>query len=477
MVGDINVSPQHNMMTKGEKTCRVQPKAMAVLLYLAQHNERVINNDELLDQVWQGRVVTHSSIQKSVNVLRSAFKELDNDFDYVVYFSKRGYQLVKPAQSTSDKAATHIVGSITVTLLTTFTFTAFIAYLAYLYYPFKTEEKSVLTQDKLASFIQVKPFVSNTGREKIIVPHVNSNRVAFIRDDNTQNNSINGLDEGETKSYLYIKGTNGQQWQVSAARGNFVHLAWSPSGRNLVAIDAHYDSKHSLAEAQKDPPTYYSFHIYTLDYKAEKIIEKNLLSHWAGNVNSVAWWNEGTLEFTASQGAKFAYERYRYDIAEQNISTLKKLPNEGKLVSSHIFNKQTALLRLLGENQSIYFLDNYQQLIGHWPIPFKVISMSWLSNEQGVLLLSANNQLSILYTDGRMHTINYSPKVKGHMRHARSNNKGRSIVLTVDAPTPTNKVANSSIHNIAETTIDGASSQVRFLAKGGGFIYSTPTID
>ena len=52
MVGDISISPQHNTITKDGHVCRLQPKAMAVLHYLAKYSDRVINNDELLDQVW-----------------------------------------------------------------------------------------------------------------------------------------------------------------------------------------------------------------------------------------------------------------------------------------------------------------------------------------------------------------------------------------------------------------------------------------
>lgn len=477
VVGDIHVSPQHNMMSKDEKTCRVQPKAMAVLLYLAKHNERVINNDELLDQVWQGRVVTHSSIQKSVNVLRSAFKELDSAFDYVLYFSKRGYQLVSPNQPSPQNIPQNITKQITFSLLAMFTVTALIAYLAYLYLSFKTQKKLNSQDESSAPFIQVKPFVSNTGREKIIAPHFNSNRVAFIRDELSPDNSGNQSTTQMTKSHLYIKGMNGQQWQVSAARGNFVNLAWSASGRNLVAIDAHYDSSIPLTKAQQGPPKFYTFHIYTLDYKAEKVIEKNLLSHWSGNIHSVAWWDEGTLEFTASPSDDFAYVRYRYDIAEQNISSLKSLSDEGKLVSSHIVNKQTALLRLFGENQRVYFLDSSQQLISDWAIPFKVISMNWISNTLGVLLLSTDNLLFILYADGRLLPVNYSPKVKGKVTHARANNEGQSIVLTVAPPAVQNKEQTATMPNKAEVTIKDTLLEKPFLAKGGGFIYSTTNIN
>src|SRR5690606_11897923 len=75
-LGDVRVIPAHNELTAFGRSCRLQPRVMEVLCYLAEHHERVIANEELTEQVWRGRVVTHGSVQKSINLLRNAFAEL-----------------------------------------------------------------------------------------------------------------------------------------------------------------------------------------------------------------------------------------------------------------------------------------------------------------------------------------------------------------------------------------------------------------
>jgi hypothetical protein len=244
-----------------------------------------------------------------------------------------------------------------------------------------------------------------------------------------------------------------------------------------VAIDAHNDEGlNSDADRQQNSADYYTFHIYTLDFKGEKVIEKNLLSHWQGNVSSVSWWSEGILEFTAYQGDQNERARYRYNIAEQNLSRLTPLKDRGGLIASHIFNKQTAILSSLNTNQQIQFLNENQLRIGEWPIPFNVTSMNWISDGQGVLLLSDDNQLSILYTDGRLDTVHYSPTVNGQIKHARSKNKGKNIVLTVDALLKSSQSSTSDLESNVNS--DLTVSPERFMQKGGGFIYSTaPSID
>jgi hypothetical protein len=337
----------------------------------------------------------------------------------------------------------------------------------YLLYPFNTNDKppSGHADIDISKFTQVQPYVSNTGRERIIEPHSDSDRVAFIRDE------INS-ESLENKSHLYIQGKNEQEWHVSVARGDFIAIAWSLSGRNLVAIDAHNDEETiSESEQQLNSADYYTFHIYTLDFKGEKVIEKNSLSHWQGKVSSVSWWNEGILEFTAFQREQNERARYRYNIAEQNLSRLPVSKNKGELLSSHIFNKQTAILSAINSRQQIQFLDENQAPAGEWLIPFNVISMTWISNGQGLLLLSDENQLSILYTDGRFDQVNYFPKINGQIKHVRSKNEGKNIVLTVDALSESGSTLTNELE--IDVTSGTAFSPERFMQKGGGFIYST----
>src|SRR5690625_4567542 len=66
---------------------------MDVLCYLAQYHERVISNDELIAQVWSGRIVTHGSVQKSIKLLRQALSALAGEQEVRTHYTEKGYQL------------------------------------------------------------------------------------------------------------------------------------------------------------------------------------------------------------------------------------------------------------------------------------------------------------------------------------------------------------------------------------------------
>ncbi len=57
-----------------------------VLIYLAEQQSRVISNEELIEQLWQGRVVTHGSVQKSINSLRKHLAEFFPDEEVIANY-------------------------------------------------------------------------------------------------------------------------------------------------------------------------------------------------------------------------------------------------------------------------------------------------------------------------------------------------------------------------------------------------------
>ena len=105
-LGNIQVIPQHNQILLKGNSVKLQPKVMAVLCYLAKHRERVISSDELIEKVWEGRVVTTGSVQKSINALRKALASLDDSTNPIDFFSKRGYQINLDIEVSQPTAAT-----------------------------------------------------------------------------------------------------------------------------------------------------------------------------------------------------------------------------------------------------------------------------------------------------------------------------------------------------------------------------------
>lgn len=60
-VGDWAVEPALNQLATAGKTVKIEPKAMAVLVYLADRPGEVVSREALLSAVWPGVVVGDDS--------------------------------------------------------------------------------------------------------------------------------------------------------------------------------------------------------------------------------------------------------------------------------------------------------------------------------------------------------------------------------------------------------------------------------
>jgi DNA-binding winged helix-turn-helix (wHTH) protein/Tol biopolymer transport system component len=81
------------LLEEGERSVRLEPKAMDVLVYLAARAGQVVSVEELLREVWRGVVVTDASVYMAIKQLRRALAGSGEDTQYVETIPKRGYRL------------------------------------------------------------------------------------------------------------------------------------------------------------------------------------------------------------------------------------------------------------------------------------------------------------------------------------------------------------------------------------------------
>src|SRR5712671_7853070 len=93
-VGDWTVEPDLNQLSTPGRAVKVEPKAMAVLLHLADRPGQVVGREALLSQVWPGVVVGDDSLTQVVIKLRKALGDDPDRPTYIQTVTKRGYRLV-----------------------------------------------------------------------------------------------------------------------------------------------------------------------------------------------------------------------------------------------------------------------------------------------------------------------------------------------------------------------------------------------
>ena len=221
------------------------------------------------------------------------------------------------------------------------------------------------------------------------------------------------------QSRLLVSDAAGQEWMVAPAQGQFVDIAWSASGRNLVALDRHdKDGRAELPTFFESQHQYYTFQIFTLDFKGERVLEKNRLSYWLGNVKSVTWQDENTLEFVASQAPQLESRRYHYAIPSQKLTQLNPVAPGSKPLASQVYDGHTALLRM-EEDQMFVSLLNNAEVYADWPVP-PLRDISWQPDGNGLLLDRVEQENpKLLHLNGDITDLKIPSNLLGSLVSAR----------------------------------------------------------
>jgi TolB-like protein len=90
------VDPKLDEICKDGHTIKLEPKAMQLLICLAERAGEVLSVEELLDRVWKDVVVSHDSVYAAVAALRRTLGDDPKNPTYIANVVRRGYRLIAP---------------------------------------------------------------------------------------------------------------------------------------------------------------------------------------------------------------------------------------------------------------------------------------------------------------------------------------------------------------------------------------------
>lgn len=104
-LGALRVEPVLLTAAAGDRSSRLEPRVMRVLVALHRAGGAVVSRDELIAECWDGRIVTDDSIQRCIAALRRLADEFEpTPFD-IETIPKVGYRLVGGERTEAEPAA------------------------------------------------------------------------------------------------------------------------------------------------------------------------------------------------------------------------------------------------------------------------------------------------------------------------------------------------------------------------------------
>jgi TolB-like protein/DNA-binding winged helix-turn-helix (wHTH) protein len=99
IIGSVKVLSGIDSIERDGEIVKLEPKAMRLLLCLAEHAGSVVSVEQLRAAVWQDTEVTPESVYQAVMGLRRVLKDDPKDPTYIANVVRRGYRLVAPVSA------------------------------------------------------------------------------------------------------------------------------------------------------------------------------------------------------------------------------------------------------------------------------------------------------------------------------------------------------------------------------------------
>jgi TolB-like protein len=102
--GDCLLDPGRRELKRASgEAISIGPQVFDLLLFLIENRARVVSKDDLLEAVWQGRIVSESTITSHINAARTAIGDSGSEQKFIRTVARKGFRFVGEV---SEHAAT-----------------------------------------------------------------------------------------------------------------------------------------------------------------------------------------------------------------------------------------------------------------------------------------------------------------------------------------------------------------------------------
>jgi TolB-like protein len=92
--GDCVLDPDRRELTRRSQVVSISPKAFDLLVHLVQNREHVVSKDDLLKAVWDGRIVSESTLTSHINAVRKAIGDSGEEQRLIRTLARKGFRFV-----------------------------------------------------------------------------------------------------------------------------------------------------------------------------------------------------------------------------------------------------------------------------------------------------------------------------------------------------------------------------------------------
>jgi len=428
VVNDFMVDPVRGELIKPANVAQLEPKVMAVLIFLTAHQGDVVDPEVLFAHVWPKSIYSPGSIRRCIAVLRKAFN--DEAKAIIVTHPKRGYSLqaiiaepesakagVEKVKTSPQKRLTYVALLIIVLVL--------VAYQVISLSKLPHDDNSLKSVNKVNQ-LNVKEILPLTATERYEYYSryaSDGKAIAFLRAaEKSENNRRN-------RRHIWLKNLqNDQEYQLTSTAENIISFTWSLDNKAILYAVRDHNNISIFRLSTKNLPG---------KKPAMKVLTRSNIQHitaihWGvGNAlyyiaktNGIATLYSNNLTNGEQTPLIMSNDEFRpYELslnyAGNQIAVLgfnKKMHSQVKVILLNHANQVTSA-KAVPAAKSIATLDSNRYFI------------SWHPNNANILL-SDGRHLYNLIPDGQVKKIGFENYM--FVRHPQFSPDGQSIALTLE---------------------------------------------
>lgn len=103
--GEFELDTQLFELRRRGEICALQPQVFNVLRYLLEHADHVVTKNELLENLWPGRVVSESALTSRLKTARQIIGDSGNEQRFIKTLHGRGYRFVGAFATRDERSA------------------------------------------------------------------------------------------------------------------------------------------------------------------------------------------------------------------------------------------------------------------------------------------------------------------------------------------------------------------------------------
>ncbi|MEO3738495.1 winged helix-turn-helix domain-containing protein [Shewanella baltica] len=364
-IGDFILKVHTSELVHDNESVKLEPLPLAFLCFLIENNGIIVTRTQLLESVWNNRVVSDDSIRKVVKRLREVFNDDAKSPKYIKTVPLKGYCLIATVKlPKSNEVKLKEVGFITTVLIT------FILILVFMW------------------------SINNDVTVGMVLPVDAEPRVESLT---TLSGSSLLADYNENlNSLFFLSRNNNMPWSIyikNLDSSSVNRLTWD--NNNYIKVKVSKDGKGISYMVSNGVKT----EIYIARFESErgivnsKSITKSPLD--LKNLDLLSWSHDGkTIYFSAgvdSEGSSI----YNYDVIDKTFKqiTFPNVDGAGAgdyLAQESSDGKYLAVLRNTSDRRySLMIIElSTMKLQSQHRLPFEATSFVWLSDNINVALSS-----------------------------------------------------------------------------------------